>query len=254
MLAIISPAKNLNEKKQEITSEFSIPDHLKESHELIEVLRGMTSDEIARLMAVNPKIANLNVERFAKWHLPFTNKNSKQAVLTFNGEVYNGLKASEFSEDDLLYAQDHLRILSGLYGVLKPLDLIQPYRLEMGRKLKTKEAKNLYEFWGDKINIAINQQLQKQNKRVLINLASNEYFKSVKPQAIDGKIITPVFKELKGEEYKVIVVYAKKARGLMVRYILENRIEDPEQLKMFDSDGYFFSEELSSETEWVFTR
>lgn len=254
MLAIISPAKNLNFKPQNVTKEYSQADFLKDANVLIKKLRKLKQEDISKLMEVNPKIAQLNYERYIQWGLPFTPENSKQAVLLFNGEVYNGLKAETLSEKDLLYAQEHLRILSGLYGVLRPLDLMQPYRLEMGRPLETKKAKNLYEFWGLKITKAINMELEKQKEKVLLNLASNEYFKSIKKDKIKARIITPVFKELKGDRYKVIVVYAKKARGLMARYMIKNRIEEAEQLKHFDEEGYFYNEQLSSENEWVFTR
>ncbi|MFP4471928.1 MAG: YaaA family protein, partial [Bacteroidales bacterium] len=177
-----------------------------------------------------------------------------QALLVFKGEVFNGLKADSLTEDDLLYAQDHLRILSGFYGVLRPLDLMQPYRLEIGTNLKNKRGKNLYEFWGDKITKAIGEALDASGSRVLINLASNEYFKSIDTKKLDAEIITPAFKDSKDGTYKFITLYGKNARGMMTRFILKNRPEDAESLKLFDEDGYFYNEQLSKENKWVFTR
>ena len=199
-------------------------------------------------------IAELNVERFAVWHTPFTPGNARQAVLAFKGEVYNGLQAWTLDEAGLAFAQEHLRILSGLYGLLRPLDLMQPYRLEMGRPIDTARGKNLYEFWGCTITDSLNEQLAALGSSTLINLASNEYFKAVKPKLVKGEIITPEFKENKNGEYKMLGVYAKKARGLMSRFVIDNRITEPQELKRFDVEGYAFNSQLSTDTHWVFTR
>jgi cytoplasmic iron level regulating protein YaaA (DUF328/UPF0246 family) len=205
-------------------------------------------------MKVNDEIANLNFERNLSWKMPFTPDNAKQSLLAFKGQVYIGLDAKTLSEDDLLFAQKHLRILSGLYGILRPLDLMQAYRLEMGIPLKNLKGNNLYEFWGTKIADNINNEFSKHKHKVLINLASNEYYKVVKDKLLNGDIITPVFKEAKGNDFRVITVYAKTARGLMSRFIIQNRIEDPEEIKAFDTDGYLFNHDLSTKKEWVFTR
>lgn len=254
MIAIISPAKTLDFESQVQTKKYSDPDFLDDSEELIQELRKFKPNEIAKLMSVNDELANLNFERFLHWQRPFNTDNAKQALLAFKGQVFVGLDAKSLSENELLFAQEHLRILSGLYGVLRPLDLIQPYRLEMGIKLKNPKGKNLYEFWGTKLAELINKELAKQKEKTLINLASNEYYKAIKPKTIQGDIITPVFKESKGNGYKVITVYAKTARGLMSRFIIKNRIQHSEDLKAFDMDGYLFNQDLSTEKEWVFTR
>ena len=205
-------------------------------------------------MGISPKLSQLNFERFVNWQLPFNMENAKQAILAFTGDVYTGIDASTLNETELQTAQTDLRILSGLYGVLKPLDLIQAYRLEMGKKLQTPKGKNLYEFWGDKITNEINKTLKEKEDKYLINLASNEYFKSVNKKEVKAEIITPVFKDLKNGQYKVISFFAKKARGLMTRFIIQNQITDPEYLKAFNSDGYVFNPHLSKNQELVFTR
>jgi cytoplasmic iron level regulating protein YaaA (DUF328/UPF0246 family) len=199
-------------------------------------------------------LAELNFDRYAEWTPKITKKNAKQALLAFKGDVYAGMNAESFSEDDLAYAQEHLRILSGLYGLLKPMDLMMAYRLEMGTSLENSRGKNLYEFWDTTITQAINKQLKAQGDDVVINLASNEYFKSVKPKLVEGRIITPQFKERKDGQFKMIGIYAKKARGLLSRYILLNRLQDPEAIKKFDVDGYAFNKSQSKVDTWVFTR
>lgn len=254
MITIISPAKTLDYKSEVQTKQYSQPYFLKESKILIEELRKLNPHDIVRLMKVNDNIAFLNFKRNLSWRIPFSLDNAKQALLAFRGQVYIGLDAKTLTEDDLLFAQDHLRILSGLYGILKPLALMQAYRLEMGIPLKNPKGKNLYEFWGTKINEIINSELQDHKHKVLINLASNEYFKAIKSKLIKGEIITPVFKEDKGDSFKVITVYAKNARGLMSRFIIKNRIENPEDIKAFDSEGYLYNQDLSTKKEWVFTR
>ncbi len=254
MITIISPAKTLDYKSDIQIKQHSQPLFLKETKILIEELRKLNPHDIVRLMKVNNNIAFLNFERNLSWRTPFSLDNAKQALLVFRGQVYIGLDAKTLTEDDLLFAQDHLRILSGLYGILKPLTLMQAYRLEMGVPLKNPIGKNLYEFWGTKITEIINSELQDHKHKVLINLASNEYFKAIKSNLIKADIITPVFKEEKGSGFKVITVYAKNARGLMSRFIIKNRIENPDDIKAFDSEGYLYNRDLSTEKEWVFTR
>ena len=254
MLLVISPAKTLDYDTPPKTKTFTIPDYLDDAEILIDRARRYSALDIAELMEVSMKIAELNFERFEQWHTPFTPDNAKQAVLAFKGDVYTGLDAESFSAADFKFAQGHLRILSGLYGLLRPLDLMQPYRLEMGRKVDTERGKNLYEFWGDKITEGLNRQMKNLKSPYLINLASNEYFKSVKPKALDGEIITPEFKDWKNGQYKMMGVYAKKARGQLSRFVIQNKLTEPEALKAFDVDGYGFNEELSAGNKWVFTR
>ena len=254
MLMVISPAKTLDFETLPTTSEHTTPDFLDDSAELIEQLREMSPHDVSALMKISDKLGNLNFDRFLSWDRKFTPDNAKQALLAFKGDVYTGLDAESMSGDDLLWAQDHLRILSGLYGLLRPLDLIQAYRLEMGTKLANGRGKDLYQFWDGKITEALNQQQTGENLPVLVNLASNEYFKSVQSKQLTAEIITPVFKDWKGDKYKIISFYAKKARGLMVAYIIRNRLSDVEQIKNFDSEGYVYNPAMSSAREWVFTR
>jgi len=254
MLIVISPAKTLDYETPPKSATFTIPDYLDRSAELIARARRYSALDIAELMAVSMKLAELNFERFEQWHTPFTPDNAKQAVLAFKGDVYTGLDAERFSAADFKFAQNHLRILSGLYGLLRPLDLMQPYRLEMGRKVDTDRGRNLYEFWGTIITEGLNAQLKKLKSPYLINLASNEYFKAVKPKALDGEIITPEFKDWKNGQYKMMGVYAKKARGQLSRFVIRNQLTDPQQMKAFDVDGYRFNEALSNGNKWVFTR
>ena len=254
MLMLLSPAKTLDYQTPATTDSFSIPDYLEKSSELVKVLKQKSFLDLMELMQVSQKIAELNVERFNQWKLPFSTENAKQAVLAFKGDVYTGLDASALSENRLAYTQSHLRILSGLYGLLRPLDLMQPYRLEMGLKLTTKKGENLYQFWGEKITDALNVLLAKQDEPVLINLASNEYFKSVQKKNLDGRLITPEFKDWKNGKYKMISFFAKKARGLMVRYAIDHNIQKAEVLQNFDYDGYHFNLELSLADKWVFSR
>jgi cytoplasmic iron level regulating protein YaaA (DUF328/UPF0246 family) len=254
MLMVISPAKTLDFETLPTTSEHTTPDFLDDSEELIEQLREMSPHDVSALMKISDKLGNLNFDRYLSWDKKFTLDNAKQALLAFKGDVYTGLDAESLSGDDLIWAQDHLRILSGLYGLLRPLDLIQAYRLEMGTKLVNGRGKDLYQFWGSKITDALNQQQADESLPVLVNLASNEYFKSVQSKQLNAEIITPVFKDWKGDKYKIISFYAKKARGLMVAYIIRNRLNDVEQIKNFDSEGYVYNPAMSSAKEWVFTR
>lgn len=254
MLIVVSPAKTLDYESPLPSECYTQPELTEHSKQLIEVCRKLTPADISELMKVSDKIAGLNVARFAEWSETFTTDNARQAIFAFKGDVYTGLEAETLSEDDLSYAQSHLRMLSGLYGLLKPLDLMQPYRLEMGTKLANERGSNLYQFWGNIITDKLNEALSEQGDNVLINLASNEYFKAVKPKALDAQIITPVFKDCKNGQYKVISFYAKKARGMMARYIIENRIESVKQLEAFDTAGYYFAADESTPTELVFKR
>lgn len=254
MLIVISPAKKLDYDSDPITQEHTLPGFIGDSQVLIDTLRNYSAMDLAELMKLSMNLAELNFDRYHAWQPEFSFDNAKQALLAFKGDVYAGMDAESFSNEDLAFAQDHLRMLSGLYGLLRPLDLMQPYRLEMGTKLHNPRGKNLYEFWDMAITDALNAQLEAQGDDVLINLASNEYFKSVKPKAIKGRVLTPQFKERKGDKYQMIGVYAKKARGLMSRYIIQNRLSDVEDIKDFDVEGYVYNPTLSKENEWVFTR
>ena len=237
-----------------LTEQFSQPELLEHSQLLIKQCKKLTPADISSLMGISDKLAGLNAARFGEWATPFTQENARQAILAFNGDVYAGLDAKSFSEKDFAFAQKHMRILSGLYGLLKPLDLMQAYRLEMGKKLDNDRGSNLYQFWGDIITENLNAAIEAQGDNVLINLASNEYFKSVKKKSLKAEVITPAFKDWKNGQYKMISFFAKKARGLMARYIIENQITDVEQLKGFDVAGYQYSTELSKANDWVFTR
>ena len=254
MLIVISPAKTLDYDTPPKTKTFTIPDYLDQSQQLIDRMREFSALDICELMKVSNKIAELNFDRYESWDRNFTPDNAKQAVLAFKGDVYSGLDAESFKAADFKFAQKHLRILSGLYGLLRPLDLMQAYRLEMGTKLENIKGKNLYEFWGTDITDGLNKQLKKIKSDYLINLASNEYFKAVKPKNLHAEIITPAFKDYKNGQYKMIGVYAKKARGTLSRYIIQNQLSNPEDLKEFDGDGYKFNKKLSKGNNWVYTR
>lgn len=254
MLVVVSPAKNLDFQSPPTTESYSQPTLLEHSGDLIERCRKLSPAQIGSLMKISDKLSGLNADRFAAWNTPFSKDNAKQALLAFNGDVYTGLDAQSFSQVDYEYAQEHMRILSGLYGVLKPLDLMQAYRLEMGTKLDNSRGSNLYQFWGDTITNELNKALVKQKDNVLINLASNEYFKSVKPKQLDGQIVTPVFKDEKNGQYKVISFFAKKARGLMARYIIQKQLTDVEQLTSFSEAGYQFDATQSDNQTLTFTR
>ncbi|WED22348.1 peroxide stress protein YaaA [Vibrio sp. JC009] len=254
MLIVVSPAKTLDYESPLVTEEHSQPELIGHSKELIEVCRKLSPQNISALMKVSDKIAGLNVARFEQWSEEFTTDNARQAILAFKGDVYTGLEAESMSAENFKFAQSHMRILSGLYGLLKPLDLMQPYRLEMGTKLANQRGANLYQFWGSIITEKLNEAIAKQGDNVLVNLASNEYFKSVKTKELDASVITPVFKDCKNGQYKVISFYAKKARGMMARYIIKNRIDSVADLTKFDTAGYYFVEEESTATELVFKR
>ncbi|MCA2016886.1 peroxide stress protein YaaA [Vibrio tritonius] len=254
MLIVVSPAKTLDYESPLPTERHTFPELTEHSSELIDVCKTLTPQAISELMKVSDKIAGLNVARFTQWTPHFDFENSRQAIFAFKGDVYTGLEAETLDEECLEFAQQHLRMLSGLYGVLKPLDLMQPYRLEMGTKLENPRGTNLYQFWGNIITDKINEALAEQGDSVLVNLASNEYFKAVKPKAVDGTIITPVFKDAKNGQYKVISFYAKKARGMMARFIIDRQVGSIEELKQFDTAGYYYVPEESTATELVFKR
>ena len=258
MLILISPAKTLDFETPATVDHFTQPDFLSNTEILVEQLRQLSAQEISSLMKVSDKLGQLNASRYQTWQLNFDTTNAKQALIAFQGDVYQGMDVDSFNPEDFDFAQKHLRILSGLYGILRPLDLIQPYRLEMGTKLVHAKlhlsADTLYEFWGDKLTQAINKQLEKSDNKTIVNLASNEYFKAVKPKLLTGKIITPVFKDWKNGKYKIISIYAKKARGMMTAYIIKNRLENVEDLKDFAEAGYRFNTELSERENLVFTR
>lgn len=254
MIILLSPAKTLNFEIQPQTDNFSQPDFTSEAETIVNVLRKYSPARLQELMRINPKLAELNASRYLEWHLPFTPENAMQALLVFKGEVYNGLKAESLTEADLLFAQDHLRILSGLYGILRPLDLMQPYRLEMGANLKINRKKDLYHFWGNKLTAHLNELLEGTDQKFIINLASDEYFNAINPRKLNAKIIKPVFKDYSGGSYRFITVYGKKARGMMSRFIIQNRIVEAEKLKLFDEEGYFYNDQLTSGNTWVFTR
>lgn len=254
MLLVVSPAKNLDYESPLATQKYSQPELLDESQVLIDRCVELSPAEISSLMGISDKLAGLNAARFGQWSKPFTTDNARAAILAFNGDVYTGLDAKTLNDDDFDFAQQHMRILSGLYGLLKPLDLMQAYRLEMGSKLNNVRGANLYQFWGNIITDKLNQALVDQGDKVLINLASNEYFKAVKKKDIQAEIITPAFKDWKNGQYKMISFFAKKARGLMARYIIENKVANVEQLKSFDSAGYQYDADLSQGNDWVFTR
>lgn len=259
MFSLISPAKSLDFKTPYVETadseiKASQPEFLTQASQLVEVLREFSSQDLAQLMKLSDKLASLNTARYQEWQTPFTPDNAKPAVLAFTGDVYTGLDAPSLNSAELNFLQQHLGILSGLYGLLKPLDLMQPYRLEMGTRFAFADYKNLYEFWRASLAPAINQQLEAANTSQLVNLASQEYFKAVDVKQLSADIYTPVFQDYKNGSYKIISFYAKKARGLMVRFIAQNQLTQAEDLKAFDLDGYSFNPSLSEAKTFVFTR
>lgn len=254
MLVLLSPAKSLDYDSPLPTNTYTTPRMLDDSEELVQQLRTMSAEEIGKLMSISEKLSQLNADRFTCWERDFTTENSRQAVLAFTGDVYQGMELNDWSESNFETAQAKLRILSGLYGVLRPLDLMQAYRLEMGTKLQNARGKNLYEFWGLKVTELLNQDLAESGNELVVNLASNEYFSSVKKKHLAGKLVTPIFKDEKNGKYKIISFYAKKARGMMADYIVRQGIEDVEGLKKFSTAGYSFDAESSTESDLVFLR
>jgi len=254
MLVLLSPAKKLDYDSPLPTGLHTEPQFVPQAKALIDVLKKKSASEVASLMSLSPTLAQLNVDRYAGWSERFTQTNARPAALAFNGDVYEGLQASSLSEADLEWAQEHVAILSGLYGVLRPLDLMQPYRLEMGTKLANPAGENLYAYWRNKITPYLNAQLAQDESPVILNLASDEYFKSVDTKALNARIVQCVFQDQKADAWKVISFYAKRARGLMARYVVENRINDPEQLTAFDLQGYRYAPDVSTPDKLVFRR
>jgi uncharacterized protein len=256
MIIVLSPAKSLDYETPAHVRKHTIPDFVDDAAELIGGLRRLSPQQIATLMSISDPLAQLNFQRYADWSPSFDTANAKQAVLAFNGDVYEGFDAKSLSATDLDFAQKHVRVLSGLYGLLRPLDLLQPYRLEMGTRLANSRGKDLYAFWGERITQALNAQLRNNRgaAQVLVNCASHEYFRSVKPKLLDAPVITPVFEDWKGGRYKIISFHAKRARGLIARYAVERRLSAPEQLKDFDAEGYAFDALASNDSTYVFRR
>jgi len=254
MLIVISPAKKLDYQSDTPQQTYTEPAYLEKSARLIKVMKNKTPAEIQSMMGISENLANLNHARYLDWNRKNTDRNSKPAIYAFMGDVYTGLDAKNLTNQQIRFAQDHLRILSGLYGVLKPLDLIQPHRLEMGTKIKTESGETLYDFWGHAPTSDLNQQAKVLKTKHIVNLASNEYFKVINKTALAPEVLTPVFKEKKQDTYKVISFYAKKARGLMAKYIIENEITEPQEIKEFSLAGYKYRSKLSAKNEYVFTR
>lgn len=254
MLMVVSPAKSLDYETPVRTRKHTEPQFLNEAKQLAQQLKKFSPDDLCELMNISSKLGELNHSRYANWKTPFTPDSARQAMFAFKGDVYLGLKAEEFDAGDVSFAQKHLRILSGLYGILRPLDLMLPYRLEMGTRLENKNGKDLYQFWGTKLTDALNEEFASQRSKVLLNLASNEYFNSVQAKNLDAEVISPVFKDFSSGKYRVLSFFAKKARGEMAAYIIRNRIDSADKIKAFDVEGYRYSEADSTPAKPVFLR
>ena len=254
MITVISPAKKLSDECHAYEADHSQPAYLVKSTELVDQLKSYEPSHLQSLMGISEKLSVLNWERYQSWNPSFSSNNSRQAFFTFKGDTYTGLDADTLSSEDLSFSQNHTRILSGLYGVLKPLDLIMPYRLEMGTKIENKFGKNLYDFWGNELVADLEKDLSNHDSRYIVNCASVEYFKSIDKDSLNGKVITPVFKEIKEGKARIVSFFAKKARGMMARYIIQNQINDPDQIRKFDLGGYEYNDSLSNTMEPVFTR
>ena len=254
MLAILSPAKTLDYETPLKTKLNSQPIYGRESNQLIKTLRTFEPFEVASLMKISDKLADLNHKRYVEWRNKPAESKTRPAALAFKGDVYQGLEAESFNDNDLKFAQRHLRILSGLYGLLRPLDVIQPYRLEMGTKLKTSKGQNLYDYWGTKLTTGLNEALKESKEGTLVNLASNEYFGAVQPKLLEGSLLNIGFKEKRNGQLKFVSFSAKKARGLMAKFIIKERLKNPDDLKNFDLEDYKFNTKLSSELDWTFSR
>lgn len=254
MVVILGPSKTIDTRPHGITGQYTMPNFLSEAELLIEQLQKKSPEELKTLLKVSDKLAELNFKRYAFWNHKFTHSEGSHALLSFAGEVFNGLSARTLKEDDLLFAQKHVRLLSGLYGILRPLDIILPYRLEMGTRMANSRGANLYEFWREIIPAEIRRLTSECKVKVLINLASNEYFSAISPRNFPFRIVTPVFKEHDGNSFRNVTIYAKKARGMMLRFILENRITNPDDIKAFDKERYYFNAEKSDDNTWWFCR
>lgn len=254
MLALLSPAKTLDYESNCPAHAPTQPDFLPEAEALVQILRKKSRPQLRELMKISDALADQNYVRYRDWSLPFNEDNSRAALFAFKGDVYTGFEFSRYGKKELSYAQKHLRILSGLYGVLRPLDLIQPYRLEMGTALKTRGWSSLYDYWDDRLTGSVSRALSSTGTNTIINLASKEYFSAVDPSQIDARVITPHFKDLKNGTYKFLSFYAKKARGMMCDFMIQQNLQEPEALKAFDRDGYTYNSDLSKGDDWVFTR
>lgn len=254
MIVLLSPSKTLDYESKPATNKYTQPRFLDKTQELVDVMKRYSVERIEEFMNVSKPIAELNRKRYQQFSIPFTAENARQAILAFKGDVYRDIDVAHYSEKDFAYAQQHVRTLSGLYGLLRPLDLIQPYRLEMHLKLKTQHAADLYTFWKALVTEQLNDDVSEEGSGVVVNLASQEYFKAVDRNKLAARVVTPVFKEFKNGDYQVIAIYAKKARGTMTNYMVKNALTDARQLKEFAEDGYRFDASRSSEDEWVFTR
>lgn len=254
MIVILSPAKRLNFEMPNIAGDHTIPSFMEESRELVEHLKKYSARKIQKLMNINVTLAESNYERYQNWTPEFNEDVAKPAILAFRGDVFLGMDPQSYEKKDFDFAQDHVRILSGLHGILRPLDLIRPYRLEMGTRMKIGKSKNLYDFWGDKITESILGSKAYQQDETLINLASKEYFSVVKTDSIQGRVIEPAFKEFKNGTYKPVHIFMKRARGMMTSFIVKNKINNPEELKLFNWEGYEYNDRQSRKDQWVFTR
>jgi cytoplasmic iron level regulating protein YaaA (DUF328/UPF0246 family) len=254
MIILMNSSKTLDFQQKARISKHTIPEHLKDAAILVKKLRKLSEPEFSRLLKVSEKLAKLNIERYANWKTNIKGPHAKQALLAFKGDIYSGMNIETYKTKDFEFAQQHMRILSGLYGILRPLDLIQPYRLEMAIKLATNKGKNLYQFWGTKINASTRALMKREKSGVLVNLCSVEYFKAIKSDLLDAKVIKPVFKEFKDGSYRFVTIYAKKARGLMCNYVIRNHLDCIEDIKFFNVAGYQYNKTISSDNEWVFTR
>ena len=254
MIILMNSSKTLDFQQKARISKHTYPELIKDAAILVQELRKLSEPDFAKLMKVSEKLAKLNIERLANWQNQSNTSNAKQALLAFKGDIYSGMDVENYKVKDFEFAQKHMRILSGLYGILRPLDLIQPYRLEMATKLVTAKGKNMYQFWGNKINESVRVLLKREKSGVLVNLCSAEYFRAIKPELIDTTVITPGFKEFRDGSYRFVTLYAKKARGMMCNHIIRNHLKRIEDLKSFNVEGYQYNKKVSSDHEWVFTR
>ena len=254
MIVLMNSSKTLDFQSRVNIAKHTVPEFNEDAEILVKTLRTLSKSDFAKVMKVSEKLADLNLERYANWQTDLKSTTGKQALLAFKGDIYSGMDVDNYKFKDFDFAQKHVRILSGLYGILRPLDLMQPYRLEMATKLNTSRGKNMYQFWGNKINNSLKKMLQQEKSGVLVNLCSLEYFKSTQPEGLDARIISPAFKEYKDGAYRFVTIYAKKARGMMCNYIIQNQLKRVEELKSFNVEGYKFNPTISSENELVFTR
>lgn len=254
MIILMNSSKTMDFQQKSTISKHTIPELIKDAEMLVQELRKLSAPDLAKLMKVSDKLAQLNVARYADWQRDLDRSNAKPALLAFKGDIYSGLDVENYQRGDFEFAQQHVRILSGLYGLLRPLDLIQPYRLEMATNLVTPRGKNMYQFWGTKVQASVRALLKQERSGAVVNLCSAEYFKAIKPGLSDITVVTPVFKEYRDGAYRFVTLYAKKARGMMCNYIIQNRLTGVDELKSFDVAGYRFNKTISSDDQWAFTR